>query len=151
MKKWINFIMGFVLIAAASICSTSCDRVRQTDEQAFEAMLEEHLPKALQNVYTFSDVNDVILYKHERVSQLFTDSVFTSLSDQEIANVVSVLKKQQDTFGVSDIVYEYRANQRIYSNLPDANTSSPTTTEQPDPPVAAKQGDSIVEFSSLNP
>ena len=158
MKKFLKFVMGlalFTLIIAGSGMCQSCHRHGiPIDDEEFKEKLDQYLPEAIQNVYAFDDVTDVLLYKQERSNQAFVDSVFGELSDQEVANVVSVLKKQKDgKIRVSDIVYEYNANKRIYSNLPSApSTPSTTDKEQPDPPVATeKDSAKFVAFESLKP
>ena len=74
------------------------------------------------------------------------DSIFCNLSDQELANICAVLAKQQSQFSISDIVYEYRANKRIYSALPE----TPLPVE-PEPEKRDSIPDSvkIVAFKSL--
>lgn len=158
MKKFLKYLMSFFLfaliLAGSGMCQSCRDRRPHIpiDDEEFQEKLDKYLPSAMQNMYSFEDVTDVMLYKQERSTQHFIDSVFINMSDQEVANVVTVLKKEQPNrsrFGVSDIVYEYRAGQRIYSNLPDP--SSPETTsksEQPDPPVAATDSATNVKVQS---
>lgn len=157
MKRFIKFMLGAFVFALACVSTstiTSCSRPSNPTDKWFKEKLDQHLPQAMQNLYSFEDVTDVMLYKQERGTQLYIDSVFTSMTDQEVANVVSVLKKEQTKFGVSDIVYEYNANRRIYQNLP---TSTPSTTDQPtitqqnqpDPPVATNDSSIKITYVPL--
>lgn len=132
MKRFIKCIMlslicGMLFCAVASV--TSCNKIRQEitpPDSVFQKQVDQYLPIAMQKLYEFSDPVDVMLYKQERLRQLEADSIITSLSDQTLSNICSVLGKQQKTYGVSDIVYEYKANKRIYSALPEEPLPAPT-------------------------
>lgn len=159
MKKFIKYLMSFFLgaliLAGSGMCQSCRDHRPRIpiDDEEFQEKLDKYLPSAMQNMYSFEDVTDVMLYKQERSAQHFIDSVFISMSDQEVANVVTVLKKEQPNrsrFGVSDIVYEYRAGQRIYSNLPDPSSETTSKSEQPDPPVAATDSTTEVKIQAYS-
>lgn len=147
MKKFIKCIMlsliyGMLFCAVASV--TSCNKIRQEitpPDSVFQKRVDQYLPIAMQKLYEFSDPVDVMLYKQERLRQLEADSIITSLSDQTLSNICAVLSKQQKTYGVSDIVYEYKANKRIYSALPEEPL--PTPMEIPRDSTA----DSIIPYS----
>lgn len=126
MRKFIKFILlAFILtLGVVGICS--CERMHFYEDpvdSVIEKKVDDYLPEATRKMYTFSSPTDALLYKSERITQLQIDSVFCNLSDQTIASICAVLKKQQSSFGISDIVYEYKANARIYDALPpDINT-----------------------------
>lgn len=129
MKKFIKYFMflllGTLLITTA-ITTASCDKAKREltpPDSVFQNRIDAYLPIAMQKMYEFDSPTDVVLYKQERLRQLQFDSIFTSLPDQTLANICAVLSKQQSKYGISDIVYEYNANRRIYSALP------------PDPPL----------------
>jgi hypothetical protein len=148
MKQFIKFMMGVILFTLILAGLQSCNGHRPRipiDDQEFQDKLDQFLPEALKNVYAFSDITDVIIYKQERSTQNYIDSVFLTMTDQEVANVVAVLKKQQSSFGVSDIVYEYTSNRRIYGSLPD------NKKEEPDPPVAKPESDSTTQLVQYGP
>lgn len=147
MKRFIKCIMlslicGMLFCAVASVAS--CNKIRQEitpPDSVFQKQVDAYLPIAMQKLYEFSDPVDVMLYKQERLRQLEADSIITSLSDQTLSNICAVLSKQQKTYGVSDIVYEYKANKRIYSALPEEPLPTPT------PPAGKDSTDSIIPHS----
>ena len=148
MKKFIKLFM-FVLLGLFMIGGiatfSSCDRFKdrttpEKDSAQFVEMVAKALPAAMQQMYTFDDVTDVMSYRLERQRQAQYDSVFISISDQTIANIVSVLSKSKSNYTISDIVNEYSMNRRVYDGLPDAD-------KQPDPPLIEE----TVEFAALTP
>lgn len=146
MKKFIlMFALIGVLLIGTAITTTSCDRVRDRalPDSIFENKVDSYLPIAMQKMYEFDNPVDVMLYKQERLRQLEADSIITSLSDQTLSNICSVLGKQQKTYGISDIVYEYRANARIYSALPE------TPLPAPEPVESDSTVDTIPQYKAL--
>lgn len=151
MKNFIRFVLfsalGALLIAV-SVLTTSCDRAKREftpPDSVFQNRIDAYLPIAMQKLYTFESPTDAILYKQERQRQLEFDSIFCNLSDQELANICAVLTKQQSQFSISDIVYEYRANKRIYSALPETPLPVEPEPERDSIPDSVK----IVAFKSL--
>ena len=120
--KYLMFaILGAVLIAT-SASLVGCNQVRREitpPDSVFQHQIDSYLPVAMQKLYEFSDPVDVISYRNERLRQLEADDIICGLSDQTLANICSVLSRQQKTFGISDIVYEYKTNKRIYDGLPE--------------------------------
>jgi hypothetical protein len=124
MKKFIKFSMGLILltlmVVGAGTCQ-SCQRHRyHIPDEEFKDKLDQFLPEALKNVSAFTDVTDVMIYRQNAEWNHYVDSVFLQMTDQEIANVFSVLRKQMETVRITDIVHEYNSNRRIYRNLPSA-------------------------------
>lgn len=150
MKKFLKYFLflfiGAVLVATA-IATSSCDRARREftpPDSVFQNRMDAYLPVALQKITEFNNPTDAVLYKQERCRQLEFDSIFCKLSDQELANICSVLAKNQSTFGISDIVYEYKANKRIYSALPEA----PLPIE-PTPETTKPDSSNIIQLEAL--
>ena len=115
------FLIGALLITAVATTS-SCDRAKREftpPDSVFQNKIDSYLPIAMQKLYIFDGPMDAIGYRQERLRQLEFDSIFLQLSDQDLANICAVLAKQQKQFSISDIVYEYKANRRIYSALPE--------------------------------
>lgn len=146
MKKFLK-LFTMLLLGALVMSGTatfySCDKFKDElkstpDSAQFVEMVAKALPAAMQQMYTFNDVTDVMSYRLERQRQAQYDSVFSSISDQTIANIVSVLSKSKSNYTISDIVNEYSMNRRVYDGLPDAD-------KQPDPPLIEE----TVEFAAL--
>jgi len=126
---------------------------RESDREYYEDLIEdkvqEVLPDAMMQMYTFTSATDAMLYQQERATQKSTEDVFLSMTEKEVADVSTVLLKKLESITISDIVNEYRANRRIYSNLPP----DPLQIDEPqkdrpqepaDPPVATDSGKQIV-------
>ena len=150
MKKFIKYLMFALiggLLIAGIVTTTSCERIKEEiapPDSIFKQQVDEYLPIALQKMYEFDSPTDVIAYQQERRRQLEFDSILLTLPDQTIANICTVLGKQQKTYGISDIIYEYRANKRIYSALPE--TPLPSMQQSvPDSADSAK----IIPFEAL--
>ena len=150
MKKFIKYLM-FALIGGlfitGMVTTTSCEKIREEitpPDSVFKQQVDEYLPIALQKMYEFDNPADVIAYQQERRRQLEFDSILLTLQDQTIANICTVLGRQQKTYGLSDIVYEYRTNKRIYSALPE--TPLPSVQQSvPDSTDSVK----IIPFEAL--
>lgn len=150
MKKFIKYLM-FALIGGlfitGMVTTTSCEKIREEitpPDSVFKQQVDEYLPIALQKMYEFDNPADVIAYQQERRRQLEFDSILLTLQDQTIANICTVLGRQQKTYGLSDIVYEYRTNKRIYSALPE--TPLPSVQQNvPDSTDSVK----IIPFEAL--
>lgn len=134
MRKLLFLLLFGVLalIGVGGVCS-SCDHQLKKyrsdsylDSVEFSHMLVKSLPAAQQQVYKFDDVVDVITYKLERQRQHKVDSIFMTLSDQQIANISSVLFKRGRSISVKDIVYEYQAYKHVYDGLPEEHIRNDT-------------------------
>ena len=108
MTLWV----GVIALTGMSLLYMSCNH--QQEKANFEKQLDECLPGALQRQNEFDNPEDAILYQHECLHRESHDSIFLSLSDQQIANIASILLKHQQRISVSDIVYEYVKNKSIY-------------------------------------
>lgn len=147
MKKFIKLFTLLFVGACMIATTTSCDQFRQEftpPDSVFQDKIDAYLPVAMQKMYEFDNSIDVVLYKQERLRQLETDSIFTSLTDQQLSNISAVLLKQQKKFGINDIVYEYKANKRIYSALPEAPLPSEEQADKTPETI-----DTIVQYKML--
>ena len=150
MKKWIKLslmlFMGACMLTGIGVVCQSCDQMTKQhhywsteDSETVCQIVAENIPIIMQSAYQFDDVTDAICYKQERERQLKVDSVFASLPDQTIANVVSVLSKRRARLSVSTIVGEYQMNRSVYDGLP-----------QPDRQPVQQDSVKIVSYSALD-
>lgn len=119
-------MLGILIsLGMASICSACDGQLRHSthvakefDSLAFSNMLIKCLPNVQSESPKFEDITSVIIYKQkaERVHQL--DSIFFSLTDQQVSNIASVLIRSNRSTTVQSIVLEYLENKYIYDNLP---------------------------------
>lgn len=112
-RKYFSMILvGSIAMIGTYLLYMSCNH--QQEKADFEKQLNECLPGALQCLNEFDNIEDAILYHHECLLRERQDSIFLSLSYQQIANIASILMTQQQRISVSDIVYEYVKNRSIY-------------------------------------
>lgn len=69
---------------------------------------------------TFVDAEDVLSYQHGEAQWLTQDSIFYSIPQTALLNVVSVLQKQGVKLCKSTIVDEFTNNKKVYLNLPES-------------------------------
>lgn len=147
MKRWIKLFlmlfMGACMLAGIGAVCQSCDQMvkhhywSSEDSEKVCAIVAENIPVIMQSAYEFDDVTDALCYKQERERQLKVDSVFASLPDQTIANVVSVLSKRRARLSVSTIIAEYNMNKSVYDGLP-----------QPDRQRVSQDSTKLIPYSS---
>ena len=146
--KYLLFAMLGAILVATSASLVGCNQVRREitpPDSVFQKQIDQYLPVAMQKMYEFTDPVDVISYRNERLRQLEADNIICGLSDQTLANICSVLSRQQKTFGVSDIVYEYKTNRRIYDGLPE----EPVAETPPDTPKVITLPPDTVKYVAL--
>lgn len=156
MKRLLFLLLfgGLVLCGLATLCQ-SCDNAlqryqntEQTDSIKFQELLVKCLPSAQRQIYTFDDVTDVMAYKLERQRQHDIDSIFMTLSDQQIANITAVLLKHKQRCSISEIVTEYCSYKRVYDGLPDGTDES---TSNKDSPIKVIELEAIkIDAESIN-
>ena len=122
MKRLLTFLAMVALITVA-LFTGSCERYRSNlcyrDSVQIARVVKACLPAAQRSLYTFDNVDNVLSYKTERRRQAEIDSTFLTLTDKQITDIVSVLKKGKPSFTISDIVQEYWTYRRVYDGLPE--------------------------------
>nr|UWG30528.1 MAG: hypothetical protein [Bacteriophage sp.] len=107
-----------MLIVAATV--SSCCHVKQTKSEI------EHddslmVSKMMQDIYnpTFTDYSDVIEFQRSEGQWRHQDSVFFSIPEKVMCDVVSVLEKSGKPLTKMSISNEFEMNKHVYLNLPD--------------------------------
>lgn len=131
MKKLLMLLLlGILMLVGVGGIASSCERglsMNNTtfkDSVEFSEMLVKCLPSAQQQIYRFNDVTDVVAYRLERQRQHDYDSIFMTLTDQQVSNICSVLFKHKRAISISEIVTEYSAYKRVYDGLPEEGDES---------------------------
>lgn len=70
----------------------------------------------------FSDVDEVLVFRDLTAEGLAIDEAFSTLPEEVLKNVASVVIKREGFATKRSIVYEYRANNEVYDNLPNNAT-----------------------------
>ena len=109
------FIM---LIVAATV--TSCDYVKQTKSEIRhdDSLMVTNIMQEIDNP-TFTDCTDAIEYQRSEGQWRHQDSVFFSIPEKCMKDVVSVLEKSGKPVTKISIANEFDLNKHVYLNLPD--------------------------------
>lgn len=126
--------LGVYLLAAlgAIMLLTSCDKLRRSYPSNYDRANDSvKICEMIENVNNpqFSSVTDVMEFRVNYASGQTIDSVFFSLPDNTIRNVVGVLLKSNTNITKKDIIEEYRRCKDVYDKLPVPNASNEKTDD----------------------
>ena len=107
-----------MLIVAATV--SSCDYVKQTKSEIRhdDSLMVSKMMQEVDNP-TFADYSDALVYQKVEGKWRHQDSVFFSIPEKVMQNVVSVLEKSGQPVNKISIASEFEANRHVYLNLPD--------------------------------
>lgn len=107
-----------MLIVAATM--SSCDYVKQTKSEIRhdDSLMVSKMMQEIDNP-TFTDCSDVIEFQRSEGQWRHQDSVFFSIPEKVMRDVVSVLEKSGKPLTKMNISNEFEMNKHVYLNLPD--------------------------------
>ena len=107
-----------MLIVAATV--SSCDYVKQTKSEIRhdDSLMVSKMMQEIDNP-TFTDYSDAIEFQRSEGQWRHQDSVFFSIPEKVMQNVVSVLEKSGEPVTKISIANEFETNKHVYTNLPD--------------------------------
>ena len=107
-----------MLIVAATM--SSCDYVKQTKGEIRhdDSLMVSKMMQDIDNP-TFNDCSDVIEFQRSEGQWRHQDSVFFSIPEKVMRDVVSVLEKSGKPLTKMSISNEFEMNKHVYLNLPD--------------------------------
>lgn len=107
-----------MLIVAATM--SSCDYVKQTKSEIKhdDSLMVSKMMQDIDNP-TFVDCSDVIEFQRSEGQWRHQDSVFFSIPEKVMRDVVSVLEKSGEPITKRSISHEFEVNKHVYLNLPD--------------------------------
>lgn len=107
-----------MLIVAATM--SSCDYVKQTKSEIKhdDSLMVLKMMQDIDNP-TFTDCSDVIEFQRSEGQWRHQDSVFFSIPEKVMRDVVSVLEKSGNPLTKMSISNEFEMNKHVYLNLPD--------------------------------
>lgn len=95
----------------------------------------------------FNTVDEVLVFRDLTAEGLAIDEAFSLMPEEVLKNVASVVIKREGFATKRSIVYEYRANNAVYDNLPANSTSKDTNTTSVD---GSTGGDPVPKVDSTN-
>lgn len=114
-------VMSASLIALLTILTFgSCDVKQKFKQEVLkeDSLMVRNMMEAVDNP-TFTSVDDVMVYYHDEKQYRTQDSVFFSIPQNVIPDIVSVLQKNHDPVTKASVANEFENNKRIYLNLPN--------------------------------
>lgn len=116
-----------MLIVAATV--SSCDYVKQTKSEIKhdDSLMVSKMMQDIDNP-TFTDCSDVIEFQRSEGQWRHQDSVFFSIPEKVMRDVVSVLEKSGKPLTKMSISNEFEMNKHVYLNLPDKQDQYSTIT-----------------------
>lgn len=107
-----------MLIVAATV--SSCDYVKQTKSEIRhdDSLMVSKMMQEIDNP-AFDSYADALVYQKAEGKWRHQDSVFFSIPEKAMQNVVSVLEKSGEPVTKISIANEFETNKHVYMNLPD--------------------------------
>lgn len=123
-----------LIMLIAAITVSSCDYVKQTKSEIRkdDSLMVFKMMQEIDNP-TFTDCSDVIEFQRSEGQWRHQDSVFFSIPEKVMRDVVSVLEKSGKPLTKMSISNEFEMNKHVYLNLPDKPDSYQAITP-PDVP-----------------
>ena len=157
MKRLFEKLSMCLIMLIAAIAVSSCDYVKQTKSEIRhdDSLMVSKMIQKIDNP-TFADCSDVIGFQRSEGQWRHQDSVFFSIPEKVMRDVVSVLEKSGKPLTKMSISNEFEMNKHVYLNLPDEQDqySSAAPTDIPNTVVVDTIIDGkhvrIVQSSSTN-
>lgn len=123
-----------LIMLIAVITMSSCDYVKQTKSEIRknDSLMVLKMMQEIDNP-TFTNYSDAIEFQRSESQWRHQDSVFFTIPEKVMRDVISVLEKSGKSVTKMSIANEFEMNKRVYLNLPDKPDSYQAITP-PDVP-----------------
>ena len=120
MKRLFEKLSMCLIMLIVSATVSSCDYVKQTKSEIKhdDSLMVSKMMQDIDNP-TFADCSDVIEFQRSEGQWRHQDSVFFSIPEKVMRDVVSVLEKSGEPITKGSISHEFEVNKHVYMNLPD--------------------------------
>lgn len=120
MKRLFGKLSMCLIMLIAAITVSSCDYVKQTKSEIRhnDSLMVSKMMQEIDNP-TFADYSDALTYQKTEGQWRHQDSVFFSIPEKVMRDVVSVLSKSGEPITKGSISHEFEVNKHVYMNLPD--------------------------------
>lgn len=120
MKRLFEKLSMCLIMLIVAITVSSCDYVKQTKSEIKhdDSLMVSKMMQDIDNP-TFIDCSDVIEFQRSEGQWRHQDSVFFSIPEKVMRDVVSVLEKSGKPLTKMSISNEFEMNKHVYLNLPD--------------------------------
>ena len=120
MKRLFEKLSMCLIMLIVAFAMSSCDYVKQTKSEIRhdDSLMVSKMMQEIDNP-TFADYSDALTYQKMEGEWRHQDSVFFSIPEKVMQNVVSVLEKSGEPVTKMSIAHEFEINKHVYMNLPD--------------------------------
>lgn len=120
MKRLFEKLSMCLIMLIVAVTMSSCDYVKQTKSEIKrdDSLMVSKMMQDIDNP-TFTDCSDVIEFQRSEGQWRHQDSVFFSIPEKVMRDVVSVLEKSGKPLTKISISNEFEMNKHVYLNLPD--------------------------------
>ena len=120
MKRLFEKLSMCLIMLIAVVAMSSCDYVKKTKSEIKQndSLMVVKMMQEIDNP-TFADYSDALTYQKTEGQWRHQDSVFFSIPEKVMRDVVSVLEKSGEPITKGSISHEFEVNKHVYLNLPD--------------------------------
>ena len=157
MKRLFEKLSMCLIMLIVAITVSSCNYVKQAKGEIRhdDSLMVSKMMQDIDNP-TFTDCSDVIEFQRSEGQWRHQDSVFFSIPEKVMRDVVSVLEKSGKPLTKMSISNEFEMNKHVYLNLPDKQDQYDAitppdipNTEVVDTIINGKHAQ-LVQYSSTN-
>lgn len=120
MKRLFEKLSMCLIMLIVAVTMSSCDYVKQTKSEIRhdDSLMVSKMMQEVDNP-VFANCADALVYQKAEGKWRHQDSVFFSIPEKAMQNVVSVLEKSGEPVTKISIANEFEMNKHVYLNLPD--------------------------------
>ena len=120
MKRLFEKLSMCLIMLIVAVTMSSCDYVKQTKGEIRhdDSLMVSKMMQEIDNP-AFANCSDVIEFQRSEGQWRHQDSVFFSIPEKVMRDVVSVLEKSGKPLTKMSISNEFEMNKHVYLNLPD--------------------------------
>ena len=120
MKRLFEKLSMCLIMLIVAVTVSSCDHMKKTKSEIRynDSLMVSEMMQDISNP-TFTDYYDVIGFQRSEDQCKRNDSVFLSIPEKVMRDVVSVLEKSGKPLTKMSISNEFEMNKHVYLNLPD--------------------------------
>lgn len=120
MKRLFEKLSMCLIMLIVAVTVSSCDYMKKTKSEIRhdDSLMVSKMMQETDNP-TFANYSNALVYQKVEGKWRHQDSVFFSIPEKVMQNVVSVLEKSGQPVNKISIASEFEANRHVYLNLPD--------------------------------
>lgn len=120
MKRLFEKLSMCLIMLIVAVTVSSCDYMKKTKSEIRhdDSLMVSKMMQETDNP-TFANYSDALVYQKAEGQWRHLDSVFFSIPEKVMRDVVSVLEKSGEPITKRSISHEFEANKHVYLNLPD--------------------------------